>query len=179
MTGSHQSVRKPVQKKRSVASTFSAPLQTLHENLPLTSGRNIRKSDSVRPDEDFGFKPKVEPAGKVATKTVKMNGNLKSSKSQKKNSRETKQVRKIDISAPIPIDSTKNGNGNRLPVSTMTSGPTQYVPETVISTMKLEMQPVKKQKSIASKGKHSLHRNSVNSPKKVNLPKIFQSDIGR
>lgn len=60
---SHQPVRKPVQKKRMVAASFSAPLQTLHENLPL--------SDANRPDEDFGFDSKMfHPVRKESKKII-------------------------------------------------------------------------------------------------------------
>ena len=96
-------------------------------------------------DEEFGFKPKEH----VTIKSVKIASAPKAktlppkSRENSKKSRETKQVRKIDISAPIPIENSKNSK----------LAPGHYVPETAISTMKLEMQPVKKQKSIASKGR--------------------------
>ena len=61
---SHQPVRKPVQKKRMVAASFSVPLQTLHENLPL--------SDANRPDEDFGFDSKMFHPVRKESKKVKI-----------------------------------------------------------------------------------------------------------
>merc|ERR1712113_976236 len=124
-------------------------LQTLHENLPL--------SDANRPDEDFGFDSKML---RKESKKVKIQNPKKSDSKPPKHSTTTKtatiakpstvnksgekrlNLRKIDISAPIPITE------NQPPANTINPADrSQVLTEKNISSMKIEIQPVKKQKS--------------------------------
>mgnify|MGYP000537690559 CR=1 FL=1 len=66
-------------KKRLITAAFSLPLQTLHENRPLT--------DAHRPDEDFGF----NPAKKTNKTSVKLTSTLLAPKKDRK-VRNTKRI---------------------------------------------------------------------------------------
>ena len=103
------------QPKRAVKTSFSVPLQTLHEEK----------------DEEFGFtKIKLAPL----------------MESNKKN-KTKKEVRKIDISAPIPIENQPPIEMRQTPINLdMLNKPSQ------VSTMKISMQPVKRSKSFAHRG---------------------------
>ena len=58
-----------------------------------------------------------------------------------------KEVRKIDISAPIPIENQPPIEMRQAPINlNMLNKPSQ------VSTMKINMQPVKRSKSFAHKG---------------------------
>ena len=103
------------QPKRAVKTSFSVPLQTLHEEK----------------DEEFGFtKIKLAPLMESNKKT-----------------KTKKEVRKIDISAPIPIENQPPIEMRQTPINLdMLNKPSQ------VSTMKINMQPVKRSKSFAHKG---------------------------
>lgn len=120
--------------KRTVKTSFSVPLQTLHEQ---------------HEEQEFGF-AKIKLASQQSAKPRQP---LKESNSTKKSAKR-KEVRKIDISAPIPIENQPPiaMRSLNLKMAAVGEAAVNNSKPAQVSTIKINMQPVKRSKSFAHKG---------------------------
>lgn len=121
--------------KRTVKTSFSVPLQTLHEQ---------------HEEQEFGF-AKIKLASQQSAKPRQP---LKESNSTKKSAKR-KEVRKIDISAPIPIENQPPiaMRSLNLKMAAVGEAAVNNSKPAQVSTIKINMQPVKRSKSFAHKVK--------------------------
>jgi len=98
-------------KKRLLSAAFSLPLQTLHENTPL--------SDSSRPDTDFGFNPaKKSNQPKIAFKNPKAKKVERVAKPIKNGTEVVKKrLTAADISGPTVISTDAISHINTVKMS--------------------------------------------------------------